>query len=89
LTLKSAAAKGLVSASAGTSAAQPLAALAPGQVMHAVGRKLMKQENDENSGEGEIAMREGDRKVEEAERKIEETITQLGFDLKVAQSPKT
>lgn len=75
--------------SAGTSAAQPLAALVPGQVMNAVGRKLMKQENDENSGEAEVATREEDRKVEEAERQIQEAITQLGYDLALTQSGKT
>jgi hypothetical protein len=57
--------------------------------MNAVGRKLMKQENDENSGEAEVATREEDRKVEEAERQIQEAITQLGYDLALTQSGKT
>lgn len=86
--MQSAATKGHMPVSAGTSAAQPLAALVPGQVLNAVGRKLMKQENDENSGEAEVATREEDRKVEEAERQVQETIARLGYDLTVSQPRK-
>ncbi|KAH7622270.1 hypothetical protein NADE_004857 [Nannochloris sp. 'desiccata'] len=89
LTMQSAATKGLVPASAGASAAQPLAALVPGQVMNAVGRKLMKQENNENSDEAAAATRVEERKVEEAERQVHEAITQSGYDLTITQPRKT
>jgi hypothetical protein len=89
LTLQSAATKGLVPMSAGASAAQPLAALAPGQVMNAIGRKLTQQENDENSGEASLATREEDRKVEGAERQLDVAITQLGFKIFTEQPSKT
>ncbi len=90
MTLQSAASKGLaVPASAGTSAAETLTALAPGQVMHALGRKLMKQENDENRGEVVVTIREEDKKVDEAERQVEVAITQLGYELVTTQPRKT
>ena len=90
MTLQSVASKGLVvPASASTSAAEPLTALAPGQVMHAVGRKLMKQENDENRGKVIVTIREEDKKVDEAERQVEAAITQLGYDLVTTQPRKT
>jgi hypothetical protein len=57
--------------------------------MHALGRKLMKQENDENRGEVVVTIREEDKKVDEAERQVEVAITQLGYELVTTQPRKT